>query len=92
MTEAQIRFVLLDKKKAAYKEFMEEYTAAVLALKNEIGINGHFQDTEGIVYQLEDCNGKFVYFDKFEVKRTKRIGERAGTLSMKKAGELGYNV
>lgn len=92
MTEAQKRFVALDKQKAAYKEFMEEYTQAVNNLKEEMGIGGHFQDSEGIVYQMADCAGKFMYFDKYEVKRTKRNGERAGTLSMKKAGELGYTV
>lgn len=92
MTEAQRRFVDLDKKKPAYKEFMEEYQNAVNALKEEMGLSGHFQDPEGIVYQVEECLGKFTHFYKYEVKRTKRNGERAGSLSMKKAGELGYSV
>lgn len=92
MTEAQKRFVDLDKKKAAYKEFLEEYTLAVSALYLEMGIGGHFQDAEGIVYQVEECLGKYQYFDKYEIKRTKREGERAGSLSIKKAGELGYNI
>lgn len=92
MTEAQQRFVDLDKKKAAYKEFMEEYTLAVNTLKEEMGLGGHFQDSEGIVYQVEECLGKFTHFYKYEVKRTKRAGERAGSLAMKKAGELGYNI
>lgn len=92
MTEAQKRFVDLDKKKAAYKEFVEEYNKAILALKEEMGIGGHFQDYEGIVYQVDNCDGKFVYNTPLEVKRTRREGERAGTLSMKKAKELGYDV
>lgn len=92
MTDVQRRFVELDKKKAEYKEFLETYKEAVLALKNEIGVGGTFQDLEGTVYQVEECDGKFVYFDKFEVKRTRRLGERAGSLSIKKATELGYTV
>ena len=92
MTELQKQFVALDKKKAEYKQFMEAYQQVVGLLKAEIGIGGHFQDPEGIVYQLEECEGKFVYFDKYEVKRTRRLDERAGSLSLKKAGELGYNV
>lgn len=92
MTEAQKKFVELDKKKAEYKQFMEEYTDAVQQLKDEMGLTGHFQDYEGTVYQVEECPGKFVYFDKYEVKRTRRDGERAGSLSLKKAQELGYEV
>lgn len=92
MTEAQKKFVELDKKKAEYKEFMEEYAQAINDLVSEMGLNGHFQDAEGTVYQTAECDGKFVYFDKFEIKRTRREGERAGTLSLKKAKDLGYNV
>jgi len=92
MTELQKQFVALDKKKAEYKEFMKLYNQVVNLIKDEIGLGGHFQDPEGVVYQLEECEGKFVYFDKYEVKRTRRGEERAGSLSLKKAGELGYNV
>lgn len=91
MTGIQKRFIELDKKKAQYKEFMEQYATAVNDLVQEMGIGGHFQDNEGIVYQVDNCDGKFVYFDKFEVKRTRREGERAGSLSLTKAKDLGYN-
>lgn len=91
MTETQKRFIELDKKKAEFKEFMEQYTIAVNDLVQEMGIGGHFQDNEGTVYQTDNCDGKFVYFDKFEIKRTRREGERAGSLSLTKAKDLGYN-
>lgn len=92
MTETQKKFVELDKKKAEYKEFLEEYKTTVSELVEELGVGGHFQDAEGTVYQAATCDGKFVYFDKFEIKRTRREGERAGSLSLKKAQELGYGV
>lgn len=92
MTEAQKKFILLDKKKVEYKEFMEQFKMAVNDLVDEMGVGGHFQDAEGTVYQTADCEGKFTYFDKFEVKRTRREGERAGSLSLKKAKDLGYGV
>lgn len=92
MTEAQQRFIDLDKKKAAYKEYMEEYQSAINSLQEEMGTSGHFQDAEGIVYQVEECLGKFTHFYKYEVKRTKREGERAGSLAMTKARDLGYSV
>jgi hypothetical protein len=92
MTETQKKFVELDKKKAEYKEFLEEYKTTMSELVEELGVGGHFQDAEGTVYQAAECDGKFVYFDKFEIKRTRREGERAGSLSLKKAQELGYGV
>jgi hypothetical protein len=92
MTETQKKFIELDKKKTEYKLFLEQYKAAVNEVVQEIGVGGHFQDVEGTVYQVAECDGKFVYFDKFDIKRTKREGERAGSLSVKKAQELGYGV
>lgn len=92
MTETQLKFVELDKKKDEYKKFMEEYNETINKLVEEMGIEGHFQDFEGTVYQTAECAGKFITFSKFEVKRTRREGERAGSLSLKKAGELGYGV
>lgn len=92
LSEVQLKFIELDKRKAEYKQFLEEYKESINALVAEMGVGGSFQDDEGIVYLIEDCDGKFVYFDKFEIKRTKREGETKGSLSVVKAKELGYNV
>lgn len=90
LTDLQKKFVELDIKKQEYKKFLEEYKEVVGLLKEEIGIGGHFQDQFNTVYQLEECNGKFTYFDKYEIKRTRRDGETRGSLSLTKAKELGY--
>lgn len=92
MTEAQLKFVELDKKKAEWKLFLEEYKEAMNALTEDMDIGDSFQDEDGTVYQIDECGGKFVYFDKLEVKRTRREGETKGSLSMKKAQELGYTL
>jgi hypothetical protein len=92
LTDLQKRFIELDKKKNEYKLILEELTQVVNDLQQEIGTGGHFQDVEGTVYQIQESTGKFVYFEKFEVKRTRREGERAGSLSLTKAKELGYEV
>ena len=92
MTETQAKFVELDKKKAEYKLFLEEYRKSVNEVAAEIGIGGHFVDAEGIVYQVAESDGRFIYNENLVVKRTKREGERAGSLSLKKAQELGYEV
>lgn len=92
MTDLQRKFIELDKKKKEYKEFLELYNEVINSLKEEIGIGSHFQDEEGTVYQIHECEGKFIPFNKYEVKRTRREGERSGSLSLSKARELGYEV
>lgn len=92
LSDLQQKFVELDFKKAEYKKFLEEYKQVVTDLAQEIGVGGHFQDLEGTVYQLDECLGKFQYFDKYEVKRTKRVDESRGSLSVTKAKELGYDL
>jgi len=92
MTKVQQNFVKLDKKKIEYKEFLEEYKQAIQALVDEMKIGGSFQDDDGTVYLIDECSGKFVYFDKYEVKRTRRKNETRGSLSIKKAEELGYQI
>ena len=92
MTEAQKRFVALEKKKAEIKKYFEELQEATKAVVAEIGIGGHFQDDEGTCYLTVVPDGKFVYFEHVDYVRTKRPGEERGSLSVKKAQELGYNV
>jgi len=71
---------------------LEELKQVTEQLTKEVGLGGHFQDAEGTVYQVEETQGKFVYFDRFEIKRTRRSGEKSGSLSLTKAKELGYVV
>ncbi len=92
MTETQKKFVELDHRKAEYKQFLEEYKTATEALISEMGVGKFFQDETGIVYQTAECDGRFVYFDRFTVHRTRREGEAKGSLSMKAAAEAGFQV
>jgi len=92
LTKKQLKYIELEKKKQEYKLFLEEFKQATEELSLEMGLSGRFQDAEGTVYQIFEGTGRFVHFDKYEVKRTKRSGERAGTLSVAKAKDLGYNV
>jgi hypothetical protein len=92
LSSSQIKYIELEKKKDSYRKFLEELKEATQAVVNEVGVGGHFQDADGTVYQIEESEGKFVYFDRFEIKRTRRSGEKSGTLSLTKAKELGYEV
>lgn len=92
LSEKQKRYIELEKKKQEYKLFLEDFKTAVSDLQLEIGVNGHFQDQEGTVYQVANAIGRFVHFDQYEVKRTRREGERSGNLSLTNARDLGYEV
>jgi len=92
LTETQLKYIELEKKKEQYKLYLEELKAVIELLNSEMGTGGHFQDTAGTVYQVADHKGRFVHFDKFEVKRTRRDGERSGSLSLTAARDLGYEV
>lgn len=92
LTDTQIKYIELEKKKQEYKTFLEQFKEVTEQLSKEMGLGGHFQDAEGTVYQVYEAEGRFVHYDKFEVKRTRREGERAGSLSITKAKELGYDA
>jgi hypothetical protein len=92
MTEAQQKFVALEKRKEEVKKFFEELAAATEAVAKEIGVNGYFQDQEGTVYKIVIPEGRFVAFDKIGYERTRRQGERQGSLSLKEAKEQGFVV
>lgn len=92
MTPTQSRFVELERKKEDIKKYYEQLKEATEALAKELGINGHFIDDQGIVYQVVEPEGKFVTFEKISYIRTKRPHEKRGDLSVKKAQELGYEV
>ena len=92
MTPTQLRFIELEKKKEESKKFYEEFKQVTEQLAEEVGIGGHFKDSEGTVYQVVVPEGKFVPFDKVSYIRTRRSHEKRGDLSLTKARELGYEV
>lgn len=93
LTETQKKYIELESKKEAYNLYLEELKATIELLTQEIGVGGSFQDVAtGCVYQVHNATGKFVHFDKHEVKRTRKAGERAGSLSLTAAKNLGYEV
>jgi len=93
ISSIQLNFIDLDKRfQSEIKPFLDAYKAAKEAVALEVGIDGHFQDSEGTVYQAVVPEGRFVAFDRYAVKRTRREGETKGDLSMTAARELGYVV
>lgn len=92
LTNLHAKMIELDRRKEEVKKFFEEYKATLDALVEAAGVNHAFQDDQGIVYQLVEMEGKWVNFERYGLERTKRPGEARGSLSVKKAKELGFNV
>jgi hypothetical protein len=92
MTEAQAKFIALERKKEEVKAYFEELNEAVAAVSREIGIGGYFQDDQGVVYKVVIPEGKFVYFEKISYVRTRRPHEKRGDLSMKEAEAAGFQL
>lgn len=92
LTEAQKRFIELDRQKTHYKQFLDDYKAATEAVVAEAGVGAFFQDEQGVVYQTATPDGRFVYYERYTVNRTRREGEKAGSLSLKAAREAGFSV
>ena len=92
MTEAQKKFVELERKKEEVKKFFEELKAAIEVVSKEIGVGGYFQDDAGIVFKITEPEGRFVNYEKISYVRTKRPGEQRGTLSVKEAEEKGFVI
>jgi hypothetical protein len=94
MTDAQKKFVSLEKQKEQVKKFFEELSEAVAAVQKEVGTNGYFQDEEGTVYKIVEPDGKYVPFEKLSYLRTRRLVEERSPLplALKEAEAAGFNV
>jgi hypothetical protein len=93
MTDEQQKFIELTKELEAVKEKRKEIGSQLEELANIIGVGSSFQDpTDKTVFEIVVPDGKYMYFDKIDYVRTRREGERSGSLSLKRAKELGYEL
>lgn len=86
--EAANKLIELDEKSAEIKKHYEELSEVLEVL----GPEAHFQSPEGLVYLVEEADGKWVKFEKLRYIRTKKADEKRGVLSVKRAKELGYEI
>jgi hypothetical protein len=93
LTDNQKKFIELSKKREELKEQLKTSGEELEVLLMEIGVGTAFQDPEdNTVFEIVEPTGTYVSFKRVGYNRTKREGERAGSLSVKKAKELGFNV
>jgi uncharacterized coiled-coil DUF342 family protein len=93
LTDQQQKFVELTKQLETIKEQRKEIGSQLEELANQIGVGSSFQDPiDKTVFEIVVPDGKYMYFDKIDYVRTRREGERSGSLSLKRAKELGYEL
>ena len=89
--------------KESFLEVVKEYEATKNKLKElsekldieleSLGVGIHFQDEEtGAVYEIVKPKGTFIPYKVLVYNRTKLDGEFKGSLSKKRAEELGYTI
>jgi hypothetical protein len=93
LTDQQKKFIEVTKELELIKEKRKEIGSQLEELANQIGVGSSFQDPEDqTVFEIVVPDGKYMYFDKIDYVRTRREGERSGSLSLKRAKELGYEL
>jgi hypothetical protein len=95
------KYLELEEAYRANKRILEEMDSIVLEMKNRKGIGYHFQDPRTqAVFQIADrfADSNVAYVSnattRFYVAHTRRqeFGEKSGTLSIKDAQALGYDI
>lgn len=90
---SQETFLELSKRFEKLKKELKELEPKLIEAMKEIGIGNHFQDSETkAVYEIIEPSGTFIAYKNISYNRTKLEGETKGTLSIKKAKELGYDL
>lgn len=91
--EKQQLFIELAKKYEQMSEELSQVREQLTSAMKELEIGTFVQDPETkVVYQVVVPNGTFVHYKQVDYIRTKKEGERAGSMSMKKAEEMGFTL
>ncbi len=93
LTQNQINFIKAWNGAEQAKIAFEEVAKATEAVIAENGIGSMFQDPlSGCVFKMVEPDGRWVKFEKFGHVRTRRNGEKQGTLSLTEAKAAGFEV
>lgn len=78
-----------------HKELAEKYKKMNEDIKlncDKLGVDSHFQDDNGTVYKVVVPDMTTVFYKHIDFVRIRRGEEKQGSLSLKAAQELGYEV
>jgi len=93
MTDLEQKFIQLSKTYEELKNSLKETGVELEELMTELGVGTHLQDpNDGTVFEIVKPSGTFISYKSVSYDRTKREGESRGSLSKKRAEELGYQI
>jgi predicted RNA-binding Zn-ribbon protein involved in translation (DUF1610 family) len=90
----QLAYCEMDRIEHEHKQFYKDRAALLSRIEELAGVGYHFQDEEGVVYEIAPKKGQWVDFSPYEMHRTRRDTDVSGrgSLSLDRAEELGYEV
>jgi hypothetical protein len=93
LTDQQQKIITLSKQLESLKEQLKNGNEELNQILSEVGVGTSFQDpSDGTVFEIVIPKGGFVSYHHIGYDRTRREGERSGSLSLKRAKELGFDV
>lgn len=84
--------VELSLQKEALKKQMEEVSAKLEESLSLLGIGHVFQAEDGTVFRVAKPTGTYISFKSIDYDRTRREGEKSGSMSLKDAQAAGFEV
>jgi hypothetical protein len=88
--------IRMDREKDEHVEFLKQYRLLIEEIAQNIDLieENHiaFQDKWDVVYKIEPATGEYVEYKHWTLKRTRRPGEKRGTLSIEEAKRLGFEM
>lgn len=93
LTDEQKNVIELSKQVESLKTQLKESNSKLEEALGMVGVGQAFQDPEdGTVFEVVVPNGTFVSFKTIDYQRTRREGEKSGSLSLTRAKELGFKI
>ena len=84
--------VTLSLQKEKLKKEMEENNAKLEEVLKGLGLGYMFQAQDGTVFRVAKPTGTYISFREIDYDRTRREGEKSGSLSLTDARNAGFEV
>lgn len=85
-------FLALEAKAEEWRKYQADLQIALEKLAAVLPLGSYFQGPDGVVYKVTRPSGHFVHYRPVGFDRTKRPGERAGSLSAEEATRAGFTL
>jgi hypothetical protein len=84
--------ITLSLQKEKLKKEMEEINSKLEESLKSLGLGHMFQSEDGTVFRVSKPTGTYISFREIDYDRTRREGEKSGSLSLTDARNAGYEV